>query len=233
MWTLGDDADVSVWDVSSSGHPGHLRFLILCFRVCWDGERRLEVHLRTYLWHWYTVEHQHEAPVHLQMVEPAGAAAVLFGAGAGIWRSRGKTWKKKKKITPIGGNCEHLFNNSTTRLNLLLRLVLTQYWVTPFTNWPKTDFRSNEDTFEASDNSFNQIVNIVFLFFFNFIGCLDFLSTFSFRSQTSAALVCCTAAVSLMPVNNCCYGDNAIRKPWYDPSIATTHACMVKRAHRE
>lgn len=49
MWTFGNDADVSVWDVSSSSHPGHLRFLILCFRVCWDGEKRLEVHLRTYL----------------------------------------------------------------------------------------------------------------------------------------------------------------------------------------
>lgn len=130
MWTFGNDADVSVWDVSSSGHPGHLRFLILCFRVCWDGEKRLEVHLRTYLWHWYIVEHQHEAPVHLQMVEPAGAAAVLFGAGAGIWRSRGKTWKKKYKITPIGGNCEHLFNNSTTRLNLCY---CAWYWLN--TEW--------------------------------------------------------------------------------------------------
>lgn len=144
-----------------------------------------------------------------------------------------KLEKKKKKLHQLVETANIYLTIPPP--SVLLRLVLTQYWVTPFTNWPKTDLRSNEDTFEASDNSFNHIVNIVFFFcfFLNFIGCLDFLSTFSFRSQTSAALVCCTAAVSLMPVNNCCYGDNAIRKPWSDPSIAITHACMVKRAHRE
>lgn len=51
-----------------------------------------------------------------------------------------------------------------------------------------------------------------------------FLTLFPFRNQKSAALVCCTAAVSLMPVNNCCYGDNAIQKAWSEPSLAITHA---------
>lgn len=54
-------------------------------RVCVSSSRSPCIHTRV----WHCACH-HEAPVDLQMAEPAGTAAVLRGAGAGIRRSRGK-----------------------------------------------------------------------------------------------------------------------------------------------